>query len=302
MTFSTPDHLLDLIDVRLDAFAVCEIGRTSSLKCDPNESVVVHFVLRGQGFLVCEQGEFELAAGSVILVPKMLRKSLRGVGPIEHVHEAEATCPLADGLVSFRPIDGQADLVLGCAVLSTTLGGDNLLFGELQRPMVHQTDEGALAPLFGMMLQELSHPRTGTRAMVSAMMKQIIIVLLRSVRPDDSAPLAPVMNPRLARVLATVLSRPQDSYTVDSLAASAGMSRSRFSHHFSAACHCSPKEFVQAVRLSSAAKLLKGSDLPVKSVAASVGYASRSHFSRAFQAKYGIDPSGFRRTSAAGPE
>jgi AraC-like DNA-binding protein len=32
----------------------------------------------------------------------------------------------------------------------------------------------------------------------------------------------------------------------------------------------------------------------VKSIAASVGYASRSHFSRAFQAKFGIDPSSFR--------
>jgi AraC-like DNA-binding protein len=44
--------------------------------------------------------------------------------------------------------------------------------------------------------------------------------------------------------------------------------------------------------------MLKGSDLPVKSIAASVGYASRSHFSRAFQAKFGIDPSAFRSTPA----
>lgn len=297
MTAATLDHLLDLVDVRVDAFAVCEIGRNYSLKCDPHEAVLVHFVLKGNGFLVCEHGEYELAEGSIVLVPRMLPKSLSGTGPIEHIRDADAACPLGGGLVSFRALDGQADLVLGCAVLSATLGGEIPLFGHLDRPTVERSEEKTLLPLFGLMFEELSRPRMGTRAIVSAMMKQIIVVLLRSPSRDESALLLPTMNPRLAGVLATVLSRPQDSYTVDSLAASAGMSRSRFSHHFSAACRCSPKEFVQAVRLSSAAKLLEGSDLPIKSVAASVGYASRSHFSRAFQAKYGLDPSAFRRTS-----
>jgi AraC-like DNA-binding protein len=79
------------------------------------------------------------------------------------------------------------------------------------------------------------------------------------------------------------------------------MSRSRFSHHFSLAYDCTPKAFVQAARLATAARLLKGSDLPVKSIAASVGYASRSHFSRAFQAKFGVDPSAFRQSTNAAP-
>ena len=35
--------------------------------------------------------------------------------------------------------------------------------------------------------------------------------------------------------------------------------------------------------------------MPVKVIAASVGYASRSHFSHAFSAAYGIDPTAFRR-------
>jgi transcriptional regulator GlxA family with amidase domain len=40
--------------------------------------------------------------------------------------------------------------------------------------------------------------------------------------------------------------------------------------------------------------MLAGSDLPVKSIAAAVGYASRSHFSRAFAARFGDDPSRYR--------
>jgi transcriptional regulator GlxA family with amidase domain len=54
-------------------------------------------------------------------------------------------------------------------------------------------------------------------------------------------------------------------------------------------------EFVQTVRLRIAARMLAGSDMPVKSIAAAVGYASRSHFSRAFAARFGNDPSRYRR-------
>ncbi len=43
-----------------------------------------------------------------------------------------------------------------------------------------------------------------------------------------------------------------------------------------------------------AAKLLTTSPMPVKVIAESVGYASRSYFSHAFKAAYGCDPSTYR--------
>ena len=72
------------------------------------------------------------------------------------------------------------------------------------------------------------------------------------------------------------------------------MGRTAFAEAFSQAFGQGPIEFVQKARLRTAARLLATTDFPVKLVAASVGYASRSHFSRTFVAAYGIDPSGFR--------
>ncbi len=46
--------------------------------------------------------------------------------------------------------------------------------------------------------------------------------------------------------------------------------------------------------------MLGTTDLPVKVVAVSVGYASRSHFSRSFSAAYGVDPSTYRQVKAEG--
>ncbi len=279
---------------------MCEIGREHSLHCEPFESVVVHFVLGGEGFLDCRHGRFALKPGTAVVVPKMLAKKLSGTGPVERVTDAKADCTLADDLVRFASYDGQPHLVLGCAELSTSVGGELPLFDQAKRPIVEHSDDPLLQALFTTMFDELRNPRLGTRAFVSALMKQVLIVLLRS-QPDNDSSILLMSGARLAGVVAAILDRPQDNHSLDSLAAIAGMSRSRFSHHFTLAYDLSPKAFVQTARLAHAARMLKCSDLPVKSIAASVGYSSRSHFSRAFQAKFGVDPSAYRRPLADVP-
>ncbi len=72
------------------------------------------------------------------------------------------------------------------------------------------------------------------------------------------------------------------------------MSRSTFAERFSQVFDQSPIEFVQRVRLRLGAHLLTTTDLPVKIIANSVGYESRSYFSRAFRAAYGSDPKTYR--------
>jgi AraC-like DNA-binding protein len=72
------------------------------------------------------------------------------------------------------------------------------------------------------------------------------------------------------------------------------MSRSSFKERFVQVYGETPIEFVTKVRLRLSAHLLVTTDLPVAVVAKSIGYASRSYFSRAFRAAYGKDPASFR--------
>ena len=76
------------------------------------------------------------------------------------------------------------------------------------------------------------------------------------------------------------------------------MSRSAFADHFTSAFGQSPIEFLKQVRLYRAARLLEATNLPIKAVAKSVGYESRSYFSRAFRAVYGVDPTEYRADQA----
>jgi AraC-like DNA-binding protein len=52
------------------------------------------------------------------------------------------------------------------------------------------------------------------------------------------------------------------------------------------------------VRLRRAAQLLTGTELPIKSIAARVGFDRRSYFSRAFKAYTGKGPARFRLDAA----
>ncbi|HEY0012299.1 MAG TPA: AraC family transcriptional regulator [Allosphingosinicella sp.] len=297
------DRLLDLLEVRLEAFAMCEIDRNCGLACPPLDMLVVHFVLEGEGAVECEHGRYELCPGNVVIVPRRLAKTIEGPAPVLSVVDLDEGCPLAPGLVRFRACaSGVPGLVLGCASIAVGVGGVPGLLDHLDRPLVEEVTGGPLPLLFEAMAAELKRPGAGTKPIVEAMMKQVVVVVLRnhlSRRSGDSPLHLMLKNPQLGRAVAAIVTRPDEPHGIDSLAALAGMSRSSFTRQFSASYGCSPMEFVQSVRLRAAARMLLGSELPVKSIAAAVGFASRSHFSRAFAAHFGVGPTQFRAAPEA---
>lgn len=298
---SDVERLLDLLDVRLDAFAVCEIESGYSLRCGPLDAVVIHFVLQGNGCVESEYGTVPLRPGAVVVVPKLLAKQISGSGPAHTVVDADDACPLVDGLIRFVAWKRRPDLLLACASVTAQVTGGSSLFDRLEQPLLERATSGPLPALFAAMLRELSRPTVGTRAIVETLMKQILIVVLRAhiSRCGSTSPFdMPSINPKLARARAAIVARPGERFTIESLAAIAGMSRSRFAHRFALTYKQTPMEFLQSVRLDVAARLLRNSDLPIKAVAAAVGYGSRSHFYRAFRAKFGSGPSGFRHRAA----
>lgn len=292
------EQIFDALEVEVQAFAICEIGEHFSLQCDPHEDIVLHFVLQGEGYLECQYGRYQLVPGALAIIPQRLRKSLTGAGPIREVRPAEPTCFLRNEIVRFRATDCKSDLLLGCAVLKSSITHAVPLFRQLEIPIVTHTDDPATRGLFAALLNEVAKPRAGARAFLSAIMKQLLIVLLRA----DVGQNGPIMSdhltkPQINRVAMMIRAKPGEAHSIFAMAARAGMSRSRFIAHFAKAYGCTPMAFVQSARLASAATLLRSSDLPVKAVAATVGYASRSQFSKVFQDKHGQSPSAFRRNS-----
>ena len=296
------ETLLELLDVRVEAFAICEIDCNCGLAYPPVESVLVHFVLEGEGVIECEHGRYEMRAGRVLVVPRNVAKRIEGPA-IGTVEVGDASAPAPEGVEMVASRAAAPGLTLACGSISVGLGGLPGLFDGLDRPYLQECEEGPLPLLLAAMAPELRRPRAGTQGMIEALMKQILIVVLRSrpvQHPADSPLPHLLQNARMRRAVRAVVASPQDPHSVDSLAALAGVSRSCLNRQFSASYGCSPMGFVHSVRMRAAARMLIGSDLPVKSVAVAVGYASRSHFSRAFAAQFGSDPSQYRKRCEAG--
>ncbi len=133
--------------------------------------------------------------------------------------------------------------------------------------------------------------------MMTALMDQCLVLIFRRLcdTPECRLPwLNALEDPRMAGVLSSILERPERDHSVESLAEEALMSRSAFAEEFARRFGRTPMAFVRDVRLRRGAELLRGTELSVDAVASRVGFASRSHFSRAFREYFGSSPARFR--------
>jgi len=192
------------------------------------------------------------------------------------------------------------EVFAACGAIRVTYQGSIDLFDQLREPLEETVaPPDPLCRCFEELRGEIAARQPGSRAMVEALLRRVLILLLRRSFAHAECRLSwlpAVEDARLGRAIAAMHDRPEHAFTLMGLAEVAGMSRSVFAARFAEALGQSPREFLKALRLARAAHLLTGSDLPVKSVAARVGYSSRSSFTRAFLARHGVDPTAFRKS------
>jgi AraC-like DNA-binding protein len=171
------------------------------------------------------------------------------------------------------------------------------LFDQLREPLVERLRRGdPLARSFRELLDEVASQRPGRRAMLEVLFGRSVILFLRRCCADEGGAtwMAAIEDAGLSRAVAVMRDHPERTFTIQRLAEVAGMSRSVFAARFTTSLDRPPMEFLKEIRLALAARLLTRTDLPVKAVAARVGYSSRSAFARAFQASHRVGPAAFR--------
>ncbi|MBN3857052.1 AraC family transcriptional regulator [Paraburkholderia sp. Ac-20340] len=105
-----------------------------------------------------------------------------------------------------------------------------------------------------------------------------------------------LMDPQIGRAIAQLHRYPEREWTVESLAATAGMSRSRFSARFVELVEETPIGHLTAYRMYVASGALRDSRRRLIEIATSVGYASEKAFIRAFRRWSGMAPKQYARS------
>ena len=122
---------------------------------------------------------------------------------------------------------------------------------------------------------------------------------IRLCSSDIKVPLNTALNTRSLRQIMVVLqlmsNQLERRWSVASLAAKVGMSRSSFALAFKSAVGQSPLDYLTQIRMDKAAELLKSDEIALKDVSFLVGYNSDDAFSRMFKHCFGVSPREYRK-------
>jgi AraC-like DNA-binding protein len=298
------DRLVRNLELRVDPFAVCDVRHGAKLALAGPSEEVLHFVLKGQGCVRTAQGDQPIAANQMIVVPPGLAHSLESDGEGGGSLSADGSALPSGELNRVTAGEGEEGLLVACGRIAVTYGGIVDLFQRLEHPLVVDFSETpSVRAAFAALLEEQARARPGSAQMATALMNQCFIQLLRQLCETGECRLpwlAALEDERLARALDAILERPEDPHTLEGLGRAAGMSRTAFAERFHEVFGQTAMEVVKRARLACAAKLLTGTELPVKTIAGRVGFQSRSHFSRAFTDHFGSSPAEFRAASEVG--
>lgn len=181
-----------------------------------------------------------------------------------------------------------ADLVCAFVDFGATLGNPVLrgLPDFLAVPLADMVGvEATLALLF----DEAFARRAGREAGIDRLMEFLVVLLLRhalDARLIKLGLLAGLADARLAKAITAMHDKPEQAWSLDMLARTAGMSRARFAASFRGTVGTPPLDYLTDWRISVAQTLLRRGK-PLKIVAPAVGYSSTAAFARVFSKRVG---------------
>ena len=174
----------------------------------------------------------------------------------------------------------------------------SLILVKADQPQTH-----ALHNTIRMLASEMEAQNPGSEEVATRLAEILFIQTLRAyiatgVENRKLGWLRAIFDPQIGAALRVVHADVNSPWTVESLAAAAGMSRSAFAARFKEMLGQTPLDYVTEWRMQKAVVLLKQEEKKLVEVAQSVGYESDAAFSKAFKRVVGVTPGEYRQGAA----
>ena len=320
------DAYADVVDVLADILTAVRVGRPVAalteahapwgLRFDHVVGAAFHVVLQGTccltpvdgaGSAPIEMGPIEMGPGDVVLLG-------RGA---PHALVSAVGVPLVDFAPTRNAPGGPFGrlAVAGPGARSTIVCGAYRLSRSRPHPLLRDLPDvvhlpalpgrhpglRALVELLGL---ELRTAPPGAAAVTPSLVDALLVYLLRAWLQDsaDTASWSRALaDPGTARVLGAVHAEPAHAWTVEELAAVAGLSRAAFARRFATLVGEPPLTYLTRWRLTTAARLLRDTDQTLAQLASAVGYGSAFAFAKAFRREFAVTPGGYRAAARSEP-
>jgi AraC-like DNA-binding protein len=267
-----------------------------------------HIVTRGTCWLRVGRDKevTKLAEGDVVILTR---------GDVHSVSDHPKTAPTRlDILLAEQPVDETHTFRCGGsgAVTELVCGGFlindgklNPLLAMLPRVIHTRGSNGDAAPYLQLTLkyiaEELKANRPGVESVVTRLSDILFIQAVRTffgtVEGQQVGWLRGLKDPQIGLAIHMIHSKPESSWTVQSLGARVGMSRSSFAERFQTLVGESPLRYLTRWRLNQAAVELRATTAKLPEIAKRAGYESEFAFSRAFKRAAGVSPGAYRKAA-----
>ncbi|MGY4476182.1 AraC-like DNA-binding protein [Bradyrhizobium sp. USDA 3364] len=300
------DNLMQALDINVVALTEILVPHGHRVQFGTIDVPGIHYNLSGVGRISINSGPaIPLSPHLLIIVPPNTPFMIEvdgGSGPPKLISKDCWTHQ--DGILRVAAPNEQPEIVQVCGFFNASFGQSVRLFGELREPVIEQFEPADKIDLkLREAMDELLQQEVGVGAMTASLLKQIVVSLVRrSLRSSQrwTERFSILADRQVTRAFADMVARPGAAHSVQSLAHSAGLSRSAFMARFSAIFGQSPMAILRDLRMRQAAVDLTTTTMPIDVVALNAGYESRSSFVRAFRKAYKRDPSDYRQMAKDG--
>jgi len=303
--FDVLADVLSTLGLRSRLFCRSELQTPWVLAFAGDELVHFHIVERGGAWLEVEsvKSPMALAPGDVVVVGRGTAYRVVDQPGRNDVQPIKFPPPDSSGRCTLlrQGRDG-ATSVLICGSFSFDRAEDHPVLALLPKVMHLR---GGVAPsdmwldsMSRFLVAEASYMKPGTATVISRLTDILFVQVLRAwlaEQPDHPSWLSGLNDPRVGPALTLIHEQPGESWTVETLAARVGLSRSAFTVRFTKVVGEPPQGYITRVRMQRAARLLRERDRSLGQVALAVGYESESSFSKAFKRQYRKTPGQFRK-------
>ncbi|MBA1205126.1 AraC family transcriptional regulator [Pseudomonas capeferrum] len=158
----------------------------------------------------------------------------------------------------------------------------------------------AARALFELILEECRRSPAPSQNMLERLTHLLFLYVLRQhvgEQPDLRGLIALARHAAFAPLLERLIEQPDQPWTLESMAACTGVSRSAFFKRFNETAGLSPGQVLLAVRMRHACQLLRAGTT-VERAGAAAGYQSVAAFTRAFAKAVGVQPGAYRKAMA----